>query len=219
MYLQHWVWLQTVSLLSRKLGVHYVVFITNTNPRWAIRNSGLMLFRALLDRLLGSSDSHANQDTAPQSRMSFASVPSLMGVIFRLISPPLDTSKDLLTEGVFPALQLLQRTPPPADQLQKVKYAVLRLTASSQWHIRDKAAVTYAVLTAPPDRVAQAITLISGSHDGPNATHGALLSARYILQSSWAGVTHESKSSVTDWIRIRADLYRHDVDLFSIEPS
>ena len=145
-----------------------------------------MLFRALLDRLLGTNDSYINQDTAPQSRLSFTAVPNLMSVILRLISPPLDTTKDMLTEGVFPALQLLQRTPPPADQLGTVTDAVLRLTASSQWHIRDKAAKTYAVLIAGREPVVQATRLVTSTYKTLNETHGALLAARYVLESCWS---------------------------------
>lgn len=159
--------------------------------RWAIRNSGLMLFRALLDRLLGTNEAYANIDSAPQSRLSFAAVPNLMGVIHDLISPPLDTTEDMLTEGVFPALQLLQRTPPPADHVPEIQNAVRRLTESSQWHIRDKAAQTYAIMTPASNRTKEACRFIEARSDHINAVHGALLSARYILQNVWETMTYD----------------------------
>jgi len=164
---------------------------TDNTHSWAVRNSGLMLFRALLDRLLGTNDSYINQDMAPQSRLSFNTVPNLMEVIFRLISPPLDTTKDMLTEGVFPALQLLQRAPPPPEKRQQVQDAVLRLTASSQWHIRDKAARTYAVMTVQTGHFRQAIDLLREPKANHNASHGALMSARYILQGAWSSASAE----------------------------
>ncbi|KAL1305789.1 hypothetical protein AAFC00_003953 [Neodothiora populina] len=158
---------------------------------WAIRNSGLMLFRALLDRLLGTSEAYVDHETAPQSRLSFNAVPNLMNVIFSLISPPLDNTEDLLTEGVFPALQLLQRTPPPAEHLSAVQDAILRLTASSQWHIREIAAETYAVLTHQTQRLARALQLVRAEYVSANALHGALLAARCLLQSRYTKVQHD----------------------------
>lgn len=152
-----------------------------------------MLFRALIDRLLGASETHTDNDSSPQSRLSFAAVPNLTGVILNLISPPMDTTEESLTEGVFPALQLLQRTPPPMEHRPAILAAVQRLTSSSQWHIRDKAAQTYAVLTAKRDRVAEASNLILSTFEGHNATHGVLLTVLHILESTWDDIDDDGE--------------------------
>lgn len=151
--------------------------------RWGIRNAGLMLFRALLDRLLGTNDSYMDDDAPPQSRMSLSRVPNLMNVILRLLSAPFeqDSSDGAITEGVFPALQLLQRAPAPEDRLEEMKNAVVRLTQSPHWHIRDKAARTFATLIPSKGHLKALVELLEQPPRHQDALHGALLSARYLV--------------------------------------
>ena len=44
---------------------------------WAVRNCGLMLFRAIIDRLLGTSDAHLDDDFAHHKRISVQHFPQL----------------------------------------------------------------------------------------------------------------------------------------------
>lgn len=171
-----------------------------------------MLFRALLDRLLGTNDSYVNVDAAPQSRLSFAAVPNLIGVVLRLLSPPVDSMQDLQTEGVFPALQLLQRTPPPQDMLDEVRQAVLNLTTSPQWHIRDKAAATYALLVSPSARLETTTQLICGAQNNLNGTHGALVCARYIMGRCGTSLPPIDIETFLASLRETAELIYHSSD-------
>lgn len=141
-----------------------------------------MLFRALLDRLLGSNDAYDDSETASRSRLSYAAVPNLMEIILKLLSPPADSSNAIVTEGVFPALQLLQRAQPPPEKRGQIREAVFRLTSSSQWHIRDKAARTYAALVPPQECAKEAARLLKDVRDSSDAIHGALSGVKYLMR-------------------------------------
>lgn len=105
-----------------------------------------------------------------------------MEVVLKLLSPPADLFNDMATEGVFPALQLLQRAQPPAERREQISMAVYQLTSSPQWHIRDKAARTYATLVPRQARLKEAIRLLRDVRDSPNAIHGALLCSKYLMR-------------------------------------
>ena len=141
-----------------------------------------MLFRALLDRLLGTNDSYIDDDMPPQTRTSLAKLPGLTDIILRLLSAPVstDSSDSAITEGVFPALQLLQRAPAPASRLHEVQNAVFHLLSSPHWHVRDKAARTYAMLVLPESQLVTFAKLMEATVEHQNALHGALLSSRYL---------------------------------------
>jgi hypothetical protein len=86
-----------------------------------------MLFKALIERLLGSSEAQdwKEQDRAKTSRFSYDNYPSLLSILSGLLDPTgpikqtLETSSESSNpfdlhgaEGVFPALQILRRDHP-----------------------------------------------------------------------------------------------------------
>jgi len=160
---------------------------------WGIRNAGLMLFRALLDRLLGTNDSYVDDDLPPQTHVSLAKIPNLIDIILRLLSGS-STHPDLqhpgpsqqgvasaVPEGVFPALQLLQRASPSPERLREVQDAVFRLMSSTHWHVRDKAARTYAMLSPADELMLTFEELLKTGNGYQNALHGSLLCVKYVL--------------------------------------
>lgn len=156
-----------------------------------------MLFRALIDRLLGTNDAYDEDDAPTQAALSHLEIPNLMNVIIRLLSPEISAhglqASSKGTEAVFPALQLLQRAMPPADRLPEVMKAVLQLTESPQWHVRDKAARTYALLAQfrePPREIERSLVPTSSSQ---NSLHGSLLCAKYIFQKARKHLTGQGK--------------------------
>ncbi|GAB7360221.1 hypothetical protein MBLNU230_g7981t1 [Neophaeotheca triangularis] len=156
---------------------------------WAVRNCGLMLFRGVLDRLLGTNDSYIDDDAPDKSRqLSLERHPQLYNTVIALLEAPnRDTGTTARSsEGVFPALQLLQRARVPETKLEEVRNAVLLLTASPLWHVRDKAARTYASFVHSDEVVNQVYRLLSYHQPftHQNALHGRLLSVKYVLAAA-----------------------------------
>ncbi|KAK5726895.1 hypothetical protein LTR15_002785 [Elasticomyces elasticus] len=153
---------------------------------WAVRNCGLMLFRAVIDRLLGTSDAHIDDHGQVQKQLSVDQHPQLLSVVLWLLRAPFDVSKmtTARSEGVFPALQLLQRLEIPETQAAAARQAVFALMGNSQWHVREKAARTYASLIASRETCQEFERLLDITTISQNALHGALLSARHIMKRS-----------------------------------
>ncbi|KKY23312.1 putative heat repeat protein [Diplodia seriata] len=155
---------------------------------WAIRNCGLMLFRALIDRLLGSGTTQHWKDTdrLKITRLSYKKYPNLLDIIVQLLTPKRQGGATELTntalEGVFPAFQILQRARPPVERRAEIQQLVFGLTTSSHWHVRDMAARTLAALLAPEERVEWVLALIEMPFQRQNALHGVLLSVKYLVK-------------------------------------
>jgi len=155
------------------------------SPAWAIRNCGLMLFRAVIDRLLGTNEAHSDDDLDGRKLLSVDQHPRLLEVVLGLLdsstaNPDAQDLTGVRGEGVFPALQLFQRLAVPAEQSPAVLKAVDMLMASSSVHVRDKAARTYASLVVDGDASEQLRTMLQTSAASQNALHGALLCAKYL---------------------------------------
>ncbi|KAF2144155.1 uncharacterized protein K452DRAFT_316890 [Aplosporella prunicola CBS 121167] len=160
---------------------------------WAIRNCGLMLFRALIDRLLGSGTTQnwKETDRLKVSRLSYKRYPNLLDIIVQLLTPRTESgnvgTQDLTAtalEGVFPALQILQRARPPVDRRSEVQQLVLALTGSTHWHVRDMAARTIAALLGQEERVEWVLALLESEFLGQNGLHGMLSTVKYLVKQS-----------------------------------
>lgn len=168
--------------------------------RWAVRNSGLMLFRALMDRLIGTNDAFSDEDMYTQSRLSDEAITSLMQVVLQLLATDADVDQ-VKAEVVFPALQLLQRIQPPSGMSEKIQSSVLRLASSRQWLVRDKAAKTYATLVSAKDRVGRIASLLQHKARSQNEAHGDLLTARYLIDRQGKNFSTEGQSGRARWIK------------------
>jgi BioD-like phosphotransacetylase family protein len=140
-----------------------------------------MLFRALMDRLIGTNDAFSDEDTYTQSRLSDEAITSLMQVVLQLLATDDDVDQ-IQAEVVFPALQLLQRVQPPSIMSERIQSSVLKLATSRQWLVRDKAAKTYSALVPGKDRASRIANLVRHQARSQNETHGDLLTARYLLE-------------------------------------
>ncbi|KAF2277988.1 uncharacterized protein EI97DRAFT_415834 [Westerdykella ornata] len=164
---------------------------------WPIRNCGLMLFKALIERLLGSDEAQDWKDhnRTKSSRFSYNKYPHLVGILTNLLDPkgPLQGSMTSTTgaspmdlhgtEGVFPALQILRQATPPDPHRQTIKVFVQHLLHSPHWHLRDMAARTLVSLHFPGEYY-DAIQSLSGKlgTSAHNYKHGLLLSIKYMLK-------------------------------------
>lgn len=155
---------------------------------WAIRNCGLMLFRALIDRLLGSSTTQnwKETDRLKITRLSYKKYPHLLDIIVQLLTPRRQAGVSELTntalEGVFPAFQILQRARPPVERRTEIQGLVFNLTSSSHWHVRDMAARTLAALLGAEERVEWVLALLEMQFPTQNALHGMLSSVKYLVK-------------------------------------
>lgn len=152
---------------------------------WAIRNCGLMLFRAVIDRLLGTNDAYVEDEVSTKRRVDFEQHQDLLELVIGLLSTaPTSSSpgEGARNEGVFPALQLLQRAQMPDTKRMEVQTAVFALTGSPSWHVRDKAArtfVSFVPVETTPSVLEQLLAARPGDH---NALHGSLLCALHIIR-------------------------------------
>ncbi|KAK3718169.1 hypothetical protein LTR37_005284 [Vermiconidia calcicola] len=174
---------------------------------WAVRNCGLMLFRAVIDRLLGTSGSHPDDDAVSSQRISAQQYPELLNIVLDLLTASDATSTSRGIEGVFPALQLLQRSAISKGRLDEAKRAVWKLTSSPSWHIRDKAARTYAAVVCNNGIATGVKTILATEGTGQNALHGSLLCARYLVAKlgSMGGVNSRPDRSADSIRRAASD--------------
>ena len=150
-----------------------------------------MLFRALIDRLLGNNSSleSTNVGFKMTSRFSYDRYPNLIHIIVKLLntkaSVPAQSNNSekyaIAPESVFPALHILQRAMPSQSARQIIQPLVFDFTRNPHWHIRDMAARAYASLIEPNEIVATFSTLLNGSFKGQNGLHGSLLTLKYMV--------------------------------------
>lgn len=165
---------------------------------WAIRNCGLMLFRAVIDRLLGTNDAYVEDEVATKRRVDFEHHQDLLQLVIGLLSTAptsMSSGEGARNEGVFPALQLLQRAHMPEAKRTEVQEAVFALTASPSWHVRDKAARTYVSFIPVETTSAVLEQLLAGPRGDHNALHGALLCAMYLIRRLSTKVALRSASA------------------------
>lgn len=154
---------------------------------WAIRNCGLMLFRGVIDRLLGTSDAYLEDDAMGQKRISVQQHPELLDIVLQLLTNPtsnMSRTEGVRYEGVFPALQMLQRMSLPSSQKRQAQQVVLALTASASWHVRDKAARTFASLADDAEAGLTLENTLQARVGHENAMHGVLLCLKYLTAAA-----------------------------------
>lgn len=166
-----------------------------------------MLFKALIERLLGSDEAQDwnEREMTRTSRFSYHNYPSLVGIIRDLLNPegPLKESLDTPdsnspmdlhgAEGVFPALQILRQAMPPEDNRMPILQSVTKLLSSPHWHMRDMAARTVTALYKPNELLTGVKWLLDNFEECSNAKHGKLLCIKYCavkgLQSTGKGTS------------------------------
>jgi hypothetical protein len=156
-----------------------------------------MLFKALIERLLGSSEAQdwKELERARTSRFSYDDYPSLVGILSDLLNPegPLKQSIESTpessspldlhgAEGVFPALQILRQAQPPGANLETIVASVQKLLVSPHWHLRDMAARTMVSLRPLHQLYDAASALLDMTTEHHNLQHGILLTVKYTIR-------------------------------------
>jgi hypothetical protein len=171
--------------------------LPNNVYSWPIRNCSLMLFKALIERLLGSSEAQdwKEQERAKTSRFSYDNYPSLLGILADLLDPSGPVKETIENdvegsnpfdlhgaEGVFPALQILRQARPPTSELAPIRASVEKLLASPHWHMRDMAARTVVSLLPQHEMYDAAFKMLGENHKSINTRHGVLLAVKYMMR-------------------------------------
>lgn len=155
-----------------------------------------MLFRSLIDRLLGTNESIDTAAIGSRSPgLPYEKHPGLLLLLIRLLVATKAAIKDPLefvrigfkphnvaSETIFPVLELLRRAPPPDRYGKEVRHLVLDATSSPDWHIRDIAARTFAACTRGRRELEEITSILGALPLTQNARHGRLLCIKYIVQ-------------------------------------
>lgn len=176
-----------------------------------------MLFKALIERLLGSSEAQdwKEQDRAKTSRFSYDNYPSLLSILSDLLDPAgplkqtLETSSESSNpfdlhgaEGVFPALQILRQARPHVNELGPIRTSVEKLLASPHWHMRDMAARTVVSLLPAHEVYDAAFEMLRNECSSTNTRHGVLLAVKYMVRKLVNDQTHSGESELCKSYRV-----------------
>ncbi|RDW90267.1 THADA/TRM732 family protein [Aspergillus mulundensis] len=163
------------------------------SPIWALRNSGLMLFRALMNRMCRTDYQGfgGQSGSEPGARISFQKYPGLVQLLSNLLAAPQradgaeQADSAMVTERVFPALELIaEKIPNAADTDDAMLLGLIRQHLKSPvWGIREHAARVYASLL-DRSNILQDIQALLSARDAEteNYLHGESLCIRYSLR-------------------------------------
>ncbi|KAI9797930.1 MAG: hypothetical protein M1835_005766 [Candelina submexicana] len=170
------------------------------SDEWAIRNCGMMLLQALIDRLCGvgrgEDKTYKTIDVQVPGSL-YESYPELTGLLLEVLG----TSKSLKPaakffgknkdeergastriEAVFPALEIVQRAGLPPGHAEEVTKLVLRHLGSRAWQIRVTAARTLSVILSGQPCTYRMSLLLDEPWASTNTRHGKLLCTKIIMR-------------------------------------
>ncbi|OBT50818.1 hypothetical protein VE04_08320 [Pseudogymnoascus sp. 24MN13] len=154
---------------------------------WAISNCGLILVKALLDCMLGTSDNKAATEAGWDGRsirISYDRYKGLPEVLLRLLK--IDSSIPAQTNLVFPALEFARRVGPPeknrAEFREEFYNSVIKHLNCPIWIFRDLAARTASTFLLEDNWKAPIIELLESKSFSTNGLHGIFLLIRYLIE-------------------------------------
>lgn len=165
--------------------------------RWAIRNCGLMLFRALLSRMHGGTDAASSRISSNHRRFSklvYEKYPNLPNLILVLLSSGCKKSgftdggsssglfaHSLETQRVLPALEIIERSGLPSNHGVEIQEALRTHMQSPVWAVREKSAKALAAVVKDRDLIVEIRDLCKTGRNQQNALHGSLLCIRSMI--------------------------------------
>lgn len=153
---------------------------------WAISNCGLLLVKALIDCMLGTSESKATAEAGWDGRsirISYDRYPTLPDLLLRLLGTDINYSVE--AKEVFPALEFLRRVGPPEDHtmLREQFFAGVVIHLDSEtWDVRDLAARTACTFLLNDNWKVVIDDLLQFFRTGTNGLHGVILLIKYLLR-------------------------------------
>ena len=163
-----------------------------------------MLFKALLKRLNGGTDTSSTKASSSHRRFSqltYQKYPNLPKLLLRLLCPtPTDqsSSRDLhpmiQAHRVFPALEVIERSGIPPQDRSPFLDALHHYNESPDWSIREKAAKALSLIVDEGSIVKEVRSLVVPNWKSENELHGRLLCLRFLLARNEAPLFGESLS-------------------------
>ncbi|RDA82626.1 hypothetical protein CP532_1220 [Ophiocordyceps camponoti-leonardi (nom. inval.)] len=151
---------------------------------WAIRNSGLMLLRSLVDCLFGSHESKAMIETGwdgKANRLAYHRYPGIEAGLRDVLVSGHET-----LEGGISVLEIIRRGGPPESLRDEIEAEVREYLACSFWQVRELAART--LCSCLLSNRQQWLPFMQGllekalERGGPNLVHGILLTFKAIIE-------------------------------------
>ncbi|KAL9001465.1 MAG: hypothetical protein Q9169_000040 [Polycauliona sp. 2 TL-2023] len=187
---------------SLELAVHAL-----ESDRWAVRNCGLMLMKALITRMNDGTNTLSKQASSASrsaSSLVYDRFPNVPDLILRLLThnDVIDskmshqgfvTPDSLLTQAqhVFPALEIIEQSGIPKKYHTEIQQASWSHLEGPVWAIRDKAAKALSYLPKSNAIETEIKRCLQSPWSTQNSLHGYLLYLRYLairLQSDTEGL-------------------------------
>ena len=168
--------------------------LADLSCRWAIRNCGLMLIKALITRLAGGNGSKTNLNPGRGSFsfITFEKFPVLATLLIQLLQQSCELEQAELCEephsfhasqaiqSAFPALELVETFGIPEKYLEVTKRLVLRIVGSRFWSLREKAAHTLSFMLTEQNIMEEIQGQWQSFWPSQNELHGRLLCLKFI---------------------------------------
>lgn len=181
-----------------------------------------MLFKALLKRLNGGTDTSSTKASSSHRRFSqltyqkYANLPELLLRLLR--RTPTQTQANgrelypaMQAHKVFPALEVIERSGIPSQYESLFLDALRYYNESPDWSIREKAAKALSLIVDETSIVEEVTSLLAPNWISQNALHGRLLRLRFLLARNEAPLFGDSLSrNLSFWSRQVANRFdRH----------
>ena len=188
------------------------------DPLWSVRNAGLMLYTALLNRLFGTRKSRNDYSFTARlytTERFFNKFPTVREVLLSHLKVGV-TGLSSLAEGglsnttpgvemVYPALSLLARlgVSPDYQEMEGFKPLILECMRCQIWRVREVAAKAYVTLVSPKECICELRELLDFRDKAvwkQNTVHGNLCAVRYILERRKGEYVEAGKQDGSDGI-------------------
>ena len=151
-----------------------------------------MLFKALLKRLNGGTDTTSTKASSSHRRFSqltYDKYPILPNLLLQLLRPTPNqtqvTGRELYptmqAHRVYPALEVIERSGIPSQYQGAFLDALRYYNESADWSIREKAAKALSLIVDEKSIVKEVTSLLTPNWISQNALHGRLLRLRFLL--------------------------------------
>ena len=160
-----------------------------------------MLFKALLKRLNGGTDTSSTKASSSHrqfSQSTYQKYPNLPNLLLRLLGPTTtnqtsdtDLHPRIQAHRVFPALEVIERSGIPTQHQGPFLGALRYYNESPDWSIREKAAKALSLIVGEGSIVTEVRSLLAPNWKSQNELHGRLLCLRFLLARNEAPLFDE----------------------------
>ncbi|KAF3354653.1 GTP-binding protein rhoA [Verticillium dahliae VDG1] len=193
---------------------------------WAIRNSGLLLLRSLIDNLFGTNESKTLIEAGwdgKASRVHYHKYPIIPVVLLNLLRSGQEVMKPstgtIAAESVFPALDIIRRAGPPEDLRAELYGLVTEYLGSPVWHVREMTARALCSFLLHDGWLQSIQELVDGSErqrvlTQANRLHGVLLTIKYVFEKLANVLPELAQRDTSPLLDLVIDLYKQAPEIF-----